>query len=167
MAVTQQLARLPPAEIALCRTSVEAVDRLCAFDLRPASDYLDLDWAPRSLERLAEHADLADRQALQLALDGEETVEFPPDWPTSPWEPAVGFLSHERVHSVAPRLQAMGLADATATLPSSTLAACDVLGLEPGWPEHPGDYLRRQAVDLCRFFVNAANRGLGVAMWWD
>ncbi|MGI5171804.1 hypothetical protein ACQEU3_46420 [Spirillospora sp. CA-253888] len=52
MAVTTQLARVTAGQLSECRRSVAELDRLCSFEMVPASEYLDLDWADDALIRV-------------------------------------------------------------------------------------------------------------------
>lgn len=70
MAATLQLARITPAQLSECRRSVAVLDRLCSFELAPAADYLDLDWADDALVRLCEHARVGDVTAVRRAVTG-------------------------------------------------------------------------------------------------
>ncbi|GLY92427.1 hypothetical protein Airi02_103550 [Actinoallomurus iriomotensis] len=50
------------------------LNTLCSFDLVPASDYLDLDWADEGLIRMCEHTGIGDVSALRRATDGDAEV---------------------------------------------------------------------------------------------
>ena len=84
MAVTQQLARLSPEQLAVCRGSVEELDKLCSFELLPSSDYLNLDWAPAPLVGVFELAQVSTPilVALRRGLGGD--VEINPAYRRPP-----------------------------------------------------------------------------------
>jgi hypothetical protein len=69
-----QLARITRAQLSECRRSVAVLDRLCSFELVPAADYLDLDWADEVLIRLCEHARISDVTAVRQAVTGDAEV---------------------------------------------------------------------------------------------
>ncbi|MEU7969710.1 DUF1877 domain-containing protein [Streptomyces sp. NPDC049097] len=76
MAVTQQLARIPAEYLAACRQSAGASsDGDPRWD-PPASDMLDLDWAPTMLGRLVEVSGLDEMRldALRRATDGDAAL---------------------------------------------------------------------------------------------
>lgn len=104
VAVTQQLARLDSGTLEECRTSVDALDAVCGYQLLGSDDYLDLDWAPALLVATAEAAGLDDalRRGLQLAMSGEGEVNPAyRDRADSVWEHPVSSLAPHRVREVA------------------------------------------------------------------
>ena len=108
VAVTQQIARLTAAELAECRRSLEAIDRLCSFDLRPPEDHLDLNWSPRPLEQAAIRSGLPAEvaESLRQACAGEEEIN--PAYREvaySVWEHPVTALEPAAVREVAAVLE--------------------------------------------------------------
>jgi hypothetical protein len=126
VAVTQQLARPSPAQLAACRSSVEELDKLCSFELLPSSDYLDLDWAPTPLIRAVELAQVSTPivVALRRGLDGD--AEINPayrDREDTVWEHPVTGLEPDIVADVAMLFGQVEPEAVLATLPEDATAA--------------------------------------------
>jgi hypothetical protein len=169
VAVTQQLARLSTEQLALCRSSVEALDKLCSFELLTVSDYLDLDWAPAPLVRAFELAEVGTPviDALRRGLDGD--AEINPayrDRHDTVWRHPVTALEPEIVADVAILIGSVEPEAALAALPEDATAALASLGMRE-FDGHPGRYLHRHLVALRDFYADAARRRLAVAVWWD
>ncbi len=174
MAVTQQLARVSAEYLAGCeRSARESPDGDARWD-PPSSDCLDLDWAPAMLERAAALAGL-DRpllDALARATEGDESVDlwflntFPHD--ISPFGPPAAALPAAEVARVAGLLARIDPGRLVDGLPVDREEAGALIGL--GAAGILGDlraYLRGHFADLCRFYAEAAGRGLSVVLWWD
>ena len=169
VAVTQQLARLLPAQLAACRRSVDELDLLCSFKMRPRSDHLDLDWAPAPLVRAFQlaHVDDSVVVALRRSLDGDEEINAAyRDHPDTVWEHPVTALEPDAVVEVAALLRRVKPRAVMGALPNDAVAAQASLGLS-GFGGHPRRYLRRHLVALQDFYARAARRHLAVALWWD
>jgi hypothetical protein len=169
VAVTQQLARLSPAQLAACRKSVEVLDQLCSFELLPPSDYLDLDWAPTPLIRACELAQVSTPilVALRRGLTGD--AEINPsyrDRKDTVWQQPVMALEPDIVADVAMLFGQVEPEAALAALPVDATAALVSLGM-PEFDVHPRPYLRRHLAALREFYAHAAQRRLAVALWWD
>ncbi|MFF1418558.1 DUF1877 domain-containing protein [Streptomyces sp. NPDC058280] len=125
MAVTQQLARIPAQYLAACRQSASASpDGDPRWD-PPASDMLDLDWAPALLARLGEVSGLDEARldALRQATDGDTAVDL-------------GFLN-THPHAIGPFGPApTALSIAQVARVSELLDQIDMHSLPPGRPAH-------------------------------
>ncbi len=168
MAITQQIARLSPGELAECRASVEAVHRLCSFTLRDDGDHLDLDWWPRALRRALAAAQAPARllEAVERACSGG--TEINPayrDVLDTIFEHPVTALEPAEVREVATVLAEWTGADAAHAIPRDAEQAQRLLGME--YVIHPGPDLGRNYAALRRFYGEAAEQGLATAMWWD
>lgn len=124
MAVTQQLARILAEYSAACRQSA---DRSSDGDPRwdpPASDMLDLDWAPTMLARLVEVSGLDEMRldALRRATDGDAALDhgFLATYPHAigPFGPAPTALSSTQVVHVSELLDQIDMPSLLATLPA-------------------------------------------------
>ncbi|SCF16555.1 hypothetical protein GA0074695_3923 [Micromonospora viridifaciens] len=169
MAVTQQLARLSPGQLAKCRSSVEELDKLCSFDLLPFTEYLNLDWAPAPLIRVFELAQVSTpiAAALRRGLDGD--VEINPayrDHQDTVWEHPVVTLEPDIVADVAALLGQVEPGAVLGALPEDATAALLSIGM-PQFDGHPRPYLQRHLAALRDFYAHAAHRRLAVALWWD
>ena len=169
MAVTQQLARLTAAELALCRRSVEALDDLCGLRMRPPTDHLDLDWSPAMISRAAVLAGVpADvRQALGRALAGD--VEINPAYRAVPGvsEHPVCAVSARDVRELAASLQTLTPRQLVAGLSADGGEVMRALGWDERLMEDPRGYVTTHYDALRGFYHQAADRELAVAAWWD
>jgi hypothetical protein len=167
VAVTQNLARLTGTRLAACATSVQELDAVCSFRALDPMDYLDLDWAPRLLQRVAEASGISPNLALALNRAMEGDGEVNPayrDAPDSIWEHPVASLDAATVADVSASLKQ--LAD-VAPLTHETVGRA-VVGLpRHDVPEQAFDYLKGHFDALCAFYADAANRGLAIIMWLD
>lgn len=169
MAVTQQLVRLLPAQLAVCRKSVDELDLLSSFKLRPRSDHLDLDWAPIPLVRAFElaHVDMPVVVALRRSLDGDEEIDAAyRDHPDTVWEHPMTVLEPDIVVEVAALLGQVKPEVVMAALPDDAVAVQTSLGLS-AFDGHPRQYLHHHLVALQDFYTHAAQQHLAVALWWD
>jgi len=153
----------------MCRSSVEALDKLCSFALLPPSDYLDLDWAPAPLLRAFQLAQVSEPipVALQRGLHGD--VEINPAYRgcrDTVWEHPVTALEPHAVADVAALLGRVEPEAVWAALPNDDAAALSAVGLRE-FGGHPKHYLHRHLASLLDFYAGAARRGLAVALWWD
>ena len=169
MAVTQQLARLSPGQLATCRSSAEELDKLCSFALLPFTEYLDLDWAPAPLIRVFELAQVSTpiAAALRRGLNGD--VEINPafrDRRDTVWEHPVTALEPAIVADVAALLGQVDPGAVLAALPEDATAALLCIGMRQ-FDGHPRSYLQRHLAALRDFYAHAAHRRLAVALWWD
>lgn len=171
MAVTQQLARIPAPQLAICRQSVEALDELCSFTSAQDEDYLDLNWWPVILKRAWELTGASARAlgALQRGLDGDEEVNPSyRDHPNTIWEYPVTALEPPQVGEVAGVLRAVTPEAVQAVVPSDPdqieaklgKLARDVIG-------DLAEQLAHQHTMLRDFYDGAARRQLAVLQWWD
>lgn len=169
MAVTQQLVRLLPTELVACRDSVDELNLLCSFKLRPRSDHLDLDWAPAALARVFElaHVDEPIVVALRRSLDGDDEINAAyRDHPDTVWEHPVTALEPDAVAEVAALLRRVKPKAVMVVLPDEPVAAQASLG-SSAFHGHPRRYLHRHLAALQDFYARAARRHLAVALWWD
>ncbi|GAA1031320.1 hypothetical protein GCM10009557_26290 [Virgisporangium ochraceum] len=167
MAVTQQLAKLSAAELAACRNSVEVLDLLCSFKLRPASDHLDLDWAPAPLVRSFElaHVDEPVVAALRRSLHGDEEINAAyRDHPDTVWEHPVTALEPDVVAEVAALLTNVRPEVVMAAVPDHVVTAQTSLGV---FTFDERRYLHGHLVALQDFYAHAARQHLAVALWSD
>ncbi|MFI9811976.1 hypothetical protein [Saccharothrix variisporea] len=167
MALHQQLARIPAADLATCRTSVERLHEVCSFDLAPERDHLDMDWWPQDLVTI--WALLGVPDGLRHAFDGDDEVNPAyRDRPDSVFVHPVTALEPHRVGEVAEALRAITVEAVRAVVPADRRRAAAVLG------EHVSDIraslpeLFAEQHGLLRdFYLDAARRGLAVVLWWD
>jgi hypothetical protein len=167
VAVTQQIARLTQEELSRCRESIETLHRLCSFELRDPWDYLDLDWSPVPLERLAEEVGPNLRAAIRQACSGGDEIN--PAYreaARSVFEHPVRALEPRAVVDVAATLSANAPSVLVNVLPSAPEAARQMVGM-PDFHGHPGDYLRGHYASLRRFYMEAAASEHATATWWD
>lgn len=166
MAITQQLARLPQAELVLCRSSADRLDEVCSFTALAEGDYLDLDWAPSWLEQAAVAAGLPGlAAALELATGGRGEVNPAyREHPDTIFEHPVASLDAEEVAGLAAELRRLLPPDFP---PEGVVAGLWAEAQDTYRPDDPQAYLRRHARALGRFYAEAAERGLAVVMWWD
>ncbi|MCO5972941.1 DUF1877 family protein [Actinoallomurus soli] len=171
MAVTQQLARVSGAELDACRASVETLDLLCSFDLRPESDHLDLDWAPEGLVRCCEPArvDASAVVALRRALDGDDEVNPAyRDAPDSIWGHPVTALAPGAVAEIAGLLRRIDPQAVLGALPADPDEARTRMGRSLEFlTVDPHRYLEPHFSALLSFYRDAADRGPAVVLWWD
>ncbi|MFD5029172.1 DUF1877 domain-containing protein [Streptomyces sp. NPDC058405] len=174
MAVTQQLARIPAEYLAACRQSASASpDGDPRWD-PPASDMLDLGWAPALLARLGEVSGLDEVRldALRQATDGGTTVDlgFLNTHPHTigPFGPAPTALSSAQVARVSELLDQIDMHSLLAALPTDDREAGYLIG---HGADHiiggPREYLLKHFNALRDFYIDAAKRHLLVALWWD
>ncbi|MEQ4305387.1 hypothetical protein ABNF97_29070 [Plantactinospora sp. B6F1] len=169
MAVTQQLARLSPEQLARCRGSVEELDRLCSFELLSSSDYLDLDWAPAPLLGVFELARVGPPilAGLRRGLGGDTEVNPAyRDRPESVSGHPVTALESDAVAEVAGLLGQAEPQTVLVALPEDAASARLSIGMRD-FDGHPGPYLHRHLVALRAFYADAARRRLAVVLWWD
>ncbi|WP_066945679.1 hypothetical protein [Microtetraspora fusca] len=166
MAVTQQLVRVPDAQLAACRRSVEELDRLCSFELTPRADHLDLDWAPAPLLRACELASGSEYLvALRRSLDGDAEVNPAyRHYAGAIWEHPVSALEGPAVLHVAGTLRGLVPDTVLASLP---IDGWEALGQSTGAMADPRGYVARHFAALLDFYEEAARRRLAVVMWWD
>ncbi|MEV5747863.1 hypothetical protein AB0L00_08595 [Actinoallomurus sp. NPDC052308] len=171
MAITQQLARVSGAELDACRASVETLNLLCSFDLRPRSDHLDLDWSPEGLVRSCEVAgvDTATVAALRRSVDGDDEVNPAyRDFPYSVWSHPVTALVPDVVTEVATRLRRIEPRAVLDALPADPAEALARMGRSVEFLSgHPRRYLEEHFTALLAFYRDTAERGLAVVLWWD
>ncbi len=150
MAVTSQLARLTPAQLTECRRSVAALDQLCSFELVPASEHLDLDWASEGLIRICEHT----RDAVRRALTGDDEVN-----------PAYRYTVMEQPRFLEPP----DVAALSAVLRGIDLDQVLSTTKQPltGLTADPRSYLTGHFTALRDFYATAADRRLAVVIWCD
>jgi hypothetical protein len=161
VAVTQQLARLTDAQIALCAVDRVALERVCEFEELPEEDHADLDWAPSMLERAAERAELASHliDALRSSTRGFRPVQPGYDGLYATYAPLT-FLSSAETAAIAAGL---GQIDISVMLtPAAVEHAMGGSGIE-----NPREYLHEMFELLRDFYQDAARRRLGVILWWD
>jgi hypothetical protein len=155
--------------LAACRNSVDELNLLCSFKLRPMSDHLDLDWAPVPLVRAVElaHVDEPVVAALRRSLDGDAEINAAyRDHVDTVWEHPVTALEPDVVAELAALLGQVEPEIVMAAVPDDLVAARTSLGLsEFDW--HPRPYLHRHLVALQGFYVQAARQRLAIALWWD
>ncbi|MFG2233655.1 DUF1877 domain-containing protein [Streptomyces sp. NPDC048723] len=175
MAVTQQLARIPAEYLAACRRSAAtSPDRDPHWDPL-AYDVLDLDWAPRLLERVGEVAGLGEvhLDALRWATDGDTALDLaflnthPHD--IAPFGPVPTALSAPQVARVSELLGQIDMPALLAALPTDDREAGSLIGwgadkITGGGPRA---YLLRHFNALRDFYLDAATRQLLVVLWWD
>lgn len=161
MAVTQQLARLSDEQIALCATDVATLERVCGWEELPEDDYADLDWAPYLLGRAAARAGLANQLAEAVALSTAGSRELHPgyDGLAAIYAPLT-CLSSAETALVAARLDEIDVA----TYLSSPVVEDAAAGSNI---TNPRDYLLEMFERLRRFYSGAADRGMGMVLWWD
>ncbi|WP_225844924.1 DUF1877 domain-containing protein [Streptomyces sp. HPF1205] len=174
MAVTQQLARVSAEYLAACRQSAgTSPDRDPHWD-PPASDVLDLGWAPTLLQRLGEIAGLDEvhLDALRRATDGGTglALAFLNTHPhaIAPFGPAPTALSAPQAARVSDLLGHIDMPALLDTLPTDDREAASLIG--HGAANITGDpraYLLKHFHALRDFYIDAAKRHLLVVLWWD
>ncbi|MFI7008873.1 DUF1877 domain-containing protein [Streptomyces sp. NPDC050145] len=174
MAVTQQLARVEAAYLAACRTSATTSPEGDPNWDPPAQDVLDLDWAPRLLERVCDLAELdgVHLNALQRATKGDTEIDLdflnthPHD--IAPFGPPPTALSETQVACLAELLGQIDISAVLASLPADDVDAADAIGPSAGRiVGGPKKYLLRHFNALREFYLDAAQRQLLVVLWWD
>ncbi|MEV7817436.1 DUF1877 domain-containing protein [Streptomyces flaveolus] len=174
MAVTQQLARIPAEYLAACRQFAGASPDGDPHWDPPASDTLDLDWAPALLTRVGELTGLDDvhLDALRQSTDGDTTLDvgFLNTHPHAigPFGPAPSALTTAQVARVGDLLAQIDMPVRLAALPSDDSEAASVIGhgadqITGG----PRGYLLKHFTALRDFYRVAAQRHLLVVLWWD
>jgi hypothetical protein len=150
----------------MCRASVEALDQVCSFTSCPASDYLDLDWAPSMLEQALRiagvHPSLVDA-VIRSTCGATEVNPAYRDWPDTVWEHPVTAHGEQEVANIAASLadvEAMNVFSDHRMLDLSLVAG--TAGLE-----HPHQYLAEHLSALVTFYKRAAGQKFAVIMWWD
>ncbi|MFE2993297.1 DUF1877 domain-containing protein [Streptomyces sp. NPDC059262] len=171
MAVTQQLARIPVEYLAACRQSASASPDGDPHWDPPASDMLDLDWAPALLARLGEVSGLDEVRldALRQATDGDTAVDLgflnTHAHAIGPFGPAPTALSSAQAARVSELLDMHSL---LAALPTDDHDAGYLIG---HGADHiiggPREYLLKHFNALRGFYIDAAERHLLVVLWWD
>ncbi|MFE3174133.1 DUF1877 family protein [Amycolatopsis sp. NPDC059090] len=171
MAVTQQLARIPAAQLAACRESADALDALCSFTAAPDEAYLDLNWWPVILKRAWAMAGADERTfaLLRRGFDGDEEVNPAyRDYPYGIIDHPVTALEPPEVKAVAEALRSLTPEAVHAVVPSDPEQI--EAKLSPTALEVRGDlagYLAEQHTILRDFYEEAARRQLAVVLWWD
>lgn len=161
MAVTQQLARLTDEQIRVCGNDLEHLERVCGYVELPKTDHLDLDWAPNLFNRAADSvgldADLA--SALRNSTEGLRDVMPGYAGDLTAYSPLTTMSSAE-ARNVSVALESIDAA--SLFTPASVEYAAAPWGLSD-----PGPYVRNALEQLREFYRGAAERGLGVILWWD
>lgn len=162
MAVTQQLARVEAAYLAACRTTAgTSSDGVPCWE-PPSADVLDLDWAPRLLERVCELAELdaVHLNALRQATKGDCEIDLgflntnPHD--IAPFGPPPTALSPTQVACLAELLGQIDMPAVLAGLPAGNGAAAAAIGPAAGQiVGGPQKYLLKHFNALREFYVDA------------
>lgn len=164
MAVTLQLARVTAGQLSACRRSVAELDKLCSFDLLPASEYLDLDWADDALIQVCEHAGIGDVVSLRRATDGDDEVN--PAYDEVMERPKA--LEPADVVTLATALHGIDLEAVLSALPSDYQELIDTVGgILTEFSSDPRPYLRQYFAALRDFYTVAADRHLAIVIWCD
>ena len=168
MAVTLQLARITSAQLSECRRSIALLDRLCSFELVPAADVLDLDWADAALIRLCERTGVGDVVALRRAVSGDAEVN--PAYRDQPYtvmeQPR--FLAPADVAILGAALRSIDLDLAFSRLPSDLPAMKETLGgFLAEFIGDPRSYVTHNFRALRDFCTGAADRRLAIVIWRD
>ena len=168
MAVTQQLARLTPEQLAACQRDELALDQLLSFKAASADHYLDLDWAGESLVMgLADHG--AKETARLLAnLFGEEAEIVNHACPTG----SSGHIAYSEitvmdqasVQQLVLRLQHLSpdRLDLICARASTRAAEKGVISFADA-----RQYFQETFARLLDFLQSAASREQAVVAWWD
>lgn len=168
MAVTQQLVRVPEAEVLRCSADRLALDNLISFRAAASNDTLDLDWAPSGLERLAAAYGFGLADALRVLLEGTAIVNT--ELAQGPQEYTVySEIRWSTAIQVAAAAESLGRVETEAllrALPRKLEDARSFLGIND-LPEGPRQYYADHFSRLRDFVNGAAERGLAIAMWWD
>jgi hypothetical protein len=168
MAVTTQFARIMRGQLSECRRSVAELDRLCSFEMVPASEYLDLDWAGDALIRVCEHAGVGDVPALRRAIDGDDEVNAAyRDHPYSVMEQP-RTLEPADVLTLAIALRHIDMDRVLSALPSNPRKLKDAVGgVLTDFHGDPRPYITRHFNALRDFYTVAADRHLAIVVWCD
>ncbi|MET9467693.1 DUF1877 domain-containing protein [Streptomyces sp. NPDC006544] len=174
MAVTQQLARIPEGLLAACRQSAAASSDHDPHWDPPASDILDLDWAPALLKRVGEVAGLEEvlLDALRRSTDGDTALDlgFLNTHPhaIAPFGATPTGLGVSEVARVSELLGQIYMPVLLAALPADERDAESSIG-QMGGPITGGlrAYLLEHFNALRNFYLDAAKRHLLVVLWWD
>jgi hypothetical protein len=174
MAVTQQLARVPERYLDACRRSAGRSPDGDPHWNPPASDVLDLDWAPALLERVGEIAGLDEvrQDALRRATNGDTALDLAflnthphAIGPFGPAPTALSALQVARVCDLLDQIDMPGLLDA---LPVDDREAGILIGHGAvGIMGGPRAYVLRHFNALRDYYLDAAERRLLVVLWWD
>ena len=142
------------------------LDRLCSFELVPASEYLDLDWAGDGLIRMCEHTGIGDVTAMRRATDGDNDVN--PAYRHHPYtvmeQPRL--VEPAEVAALATALRVIDLDRIFSRLPSDPQAVKETLG--GNLTDLIGDpcrYLTRHFTVLRDFYATAADQHLAIVIW--
>ncbi|OLT14147.1 hypothetical protein BJF79_02990 [Actinomadura sp. CNU-125] len=168
MAITTQLARITPGRLSECRRSVAELDGLCSFELVPASEHLDLDWADDALIRVCERAGVGNVPALRRATGGDDEVNPAyRDHPYSVWEQPKA-LEPSDVLTLAAALCDIDMGHVLSVLPSDPrkLKAA-ILGALADFIGDPRPYITTHFNALRDFYAVAAENHLAVVVWRD
>ena len=169
MAVTQQVLRLSSDILERARSEVSVLGDLIAFKLTAPADSLDLDWAPRGLERLARSALTATQHASILrALNGKTVVESAHADGARQYDvySDITFLPAVEVREVEQTLGGIELAALVDAIPQERSDQLSLFGTSE-LPENPSRYYAEKFVALREFVRGAAARNLALVMWWD
>jgi len=166
MAVTQILARLAPELLARCSADPASLRELVSFRLIGTDCYLDLDWAPAGLERLAQASALSSeaRDALRAACKGNRAVN--PRFPAGEVEFGPFGLDADDVCRVAAGLELIDSDTLLAPLPHGSTDGHELTGDSIAVQER-AQYYRSHFGALCEFYARAAQRREAVVVWWD
>lgn len=166
MAVTQQFARVSATRLAVCRQSVEALDKVCSTT---DEDHLDMNWWPDILKRAWELAGPDGLVVLRRAFDGDDEVNPAyRDHPDTISAHPVTALEPPRVGETADALRAVPPEAVHAVVPADPdqieaklgKLARDVIG-------DLAEQLSRQHTIMRDFYYEAACRDLAIMLWWD
>ncbi|HYC96862.1 hypothetical protein [Brevundimonas sp.] len=168
MAVTQQIARVAQGILEEMSANPEVLDRLLRFKLTGPEDILDLDWAPKALLALAQDS-LSEAQvrALRDLLEGSKRLNK---------ECATGLqddlvwsdvtcLYPSEVQHASSILAGLTSSDILRSFPPTREAQMELRGAM--LPDDPVEYYAAHFTALLHFAERAADRGLGLALWWD
>lgn len=170
VAVTQQLARLPVELLKRCRSSVAEIEAVCEGRLLTKADYLDLDWSPVPIERVAVIAfgEGPAAAAVRQALSGGEVVNPAYSAMSVFSDVQVTSLEPDIVSDIAAQLRAIDPVRLLVSLPADREAAIALIGGSVrGLNVHPGPYVNGHLRALQSFYDGAAERGLAMVLWWD
>ena len=169
MAVTQQIIRVHPRVVQLCSTSEQELDRLISFQCQPKDGRLDLDWAPKGLERYFQVSQQLpeSKLALYLALNGSRLVNYKHRCGprNNPVYSDVTTLSVDEVIFVADRLAKIDWESFSGWLPKDIGAANKELGTN--LTIHPDTYHSAYLQKLIAFYKSASEAQMVTIMWWD
>ncbi|MFF8617301.1 DUF1877 domain-containing protein [Streptomyces sp. NPDC015350] len=168
MAVTQQLARVSGEYLDQRRTLAAANSDADPEWNPPADDWIDLGWAPGFLIDACELAgvDACTLEAFGRALDGAPDIDVSvlhhPE-ATGSFGPCPTALAPDSVARIAAKLAELDWENVLAAIPEGrreTIAGDRFTG-------DPVAYLTNHFTALRDFYINAAQRGMFVVLWWD